>query len=213
MDAAPGSEEAKKIVEQGYDRVAHEYARLEGEVEWPRMKWLRMLLKTIPPGASVLDLGCGSGDPADIEIAKEHTVTGVDVSQTQVDLARKNVPDGTFIRADAGSVEFPPDSFDAVVSFYTLEHIPRKEHPGILRRINRWLKRDGHLLISIEAADYDDEFGEWLGVPMFLSCYDPETMKRLVAEAGFALIRSEIETQIENGNEIPFLWIYGRKTE
>ena len=67
----------KAMVEAGYDRVAHDYARLEGETKWPRMRWLRKLLNQLPPGSSVLDLGCGSGDPADIEVAKEHKITGV----------------------------------------------------------------------------------------------------------------------------------------
>ena len=113
----PKNQEIKKMVESGYDKVAHEYAKLEGEVEWPRMEWLSKLLQRLEPGASILDLGCGSGDPADIEISKRHKVTGVDISETQLRLARKNVPEGNFIHADVGLVEFPIGSFDAVVSF------------------------------------------------------------------------------------------------
>lgn len=187
----------KRVVEQGYDRVAHEYARLEGESEWPRMRWVRKLLKVLEPSSSVLDLGCGSGDPADVEISKEHKVTGIDISQTQINLARQNVPTGHFLHGDAGSVEFPPTSFDAVISFYTLEHIPREEHRTILRRIHNWLRDGGLLLISIEAGDFDDVMGEWLGVPMFISCFDPETMTRMVNEAGFELLETAIETQID----------------
>lgn len=104
------------------------------------MRWLGKLLSRLEPGSSVLDLGCGSGEPADVEIAKEHQVTGVDISQTQIDLAQRNVPTGHFLHGDAGSVEFPPGSFDAAVSFYTLEHIPRAEHEAVLRRICKWLR-------------------------------------------------------------------------
>ena len=67
------------------------------------------------------------------------------------------------------------------------------------------------MLISIEAGDYDDETGEWLGVPMFISCYEPETMRQMVNRAGFELLETEIETQIERDIEVPFLWIFGRK--
>lgn len=205
------NKDIKKIVERGYDKVAHEYAKLEGEQTWPRMKWLKRLLNQLEPGASVLDLGCGSGDPADMEIAKLQKVTGVDISETQIKLARENVPGGLFIHADAGSVDFPAGSFDAVVSFYTLEHIPREEHQTVLQRINDWLRKDGFVLLSLEAGEYDDEMGEWLGVPMFISCYDPETMKQMLIEAGFELLESAIETQLENDNEVPFLWLFGRK--
>jgi ubiquinone/menaquinone biosynthesis C-methylase UbiE len=211
MNNASGSNDPKRVVERGYDKVAHDYARLEGGTEWPRMRWLKKLLNGLEPGSSILDLGCGSGDPADIEIAKEHKVTGVDISQTQINLARQNVPAGHFIHGDAGSVEFPAASFDAVISFYTLEHIPREEHETILRRIHQWLLPSGLLLISMEAGDYEGFFGEWLGVPMFMSCFDPETMKRLINEAGFELLETAIETQVEQDHAVPYHWLLARK--
>jgi ubiquinone/menaquinone biosynthesis C-methylase UbiE len=211
VNSTSGSSDPKRVVERGYDQVAHDYARLEGESEWPRMRWLRKLLNRLEPGSSVLDLGCGSGKPADVEISKEHQVTGVDISQTQINLARQNVPTGHFLHGDAGSAEFPPSSFDAVVSFYTLEHIPREEHKTVLRHIYKWLRVGGLLLISMEAGDYDDVMGEWLGVPMFISCYDPDTMKQMVNEAGFELLETAIETQLEGVNDIPFLWVLGQK--
>jgi len=211
MSSKPDAVDPKQVVAQGYDKVAHEYARLEGDTEWPRMRWLTKVLDRLQPGASVLDLGCGSGDPADIAIAKTHRVTGVDISQTQIELARQNVPDGDFIHGDAGSVDFPPDSFDAVVSFYTLEHIPRREHRTILQRIYQWLRTGGLLLLAMEAGEYDDYMGEWLGVPMFISCFPPETIKEMVRETGFELLESAIESQAEQSHDVPFLWILAQK--
>jgi ubiquinone/menaquinone biosynthesis C-methylase UbiE len=211
MNSASGSNDPKRVVERGYDKVAHDYARLEGETEWPRMRWLKKLLNGLEPGSSILDLGCGSGDPADIEIAKEHKVTGVDISQTQINLARQNVPAGNYIHKDAGSVEFPAASFDAVISFYTLEHIPREEHETILRRIHHWLRPRGYLLIGHEAGEVEGVIGQWLNVPMYFSCFNPETVKQLVNKSGFEILETGIETQMEQGNEIPYLWLLARK--
>jgi ubiquinone/menaquinone biosynthesis C-methylase UbiE len=208
---AAGTGDAKRIVEAGYDRVAHDYARLEGESEWPRMRWLKRTLNELEPGSSVLDLGCGSGDPADIEIAREYKVTGVDISQAQIDLARGNVPTGSFIHGDAGSVEFPASSFDAVVSFYALEHIPREEHESILRRIHHWLRPGGFLLIGLEAGEAEGVISRWLDVPMYFSCFDPETVKQLVCKVGLEIVETRIETQVEQGTEIPYLWVLARK--
>jgi ubiquinone/menaquinone biosynthesis C-methylase UbiE len=205
--SAPSSHDPKRVVESGYDKVAHDYARLQGEAEWPRMRWLRRLLSELEPGSSVLDLGCGSGDPADIEIAREHQVTGVDISQAQINLACHNIPAGHFVHGDAGSVEFPAASFDAVVSFYTLEHIPREEHETILRRIHHWLRPGGLLLISLEAGEAEGVISRWWGVPMYFSCFDPETVEQLVNKAGFEIIETGIETQVEQGTVIPYLWL------
>jgi hypothetical protein len=61
----------------------------------------------------------------------------------------------------------------------------------------------GLLLISMEAGDYDDVMGEWLGVPMFISCHGPDTMKRMVDEAGFELLEITIETQLKGAPRYP----------
>lgn len=211
METERKHKETKKVVEDGYDKVAYEYAKLEGESEWPRMKWLNKVLEKLEHGSSILDLGCGSGDPADIEISREHKVTGIDISEKQITLARKNVPDGNFIHDDLGSVDFPSNSFEAVVSFYTLEHIPREEHKEIFLRINKWLKTKGYFLVSMEAGEYEGGVGEWLGVSMYFSSYDPETVRKMIADAGFEILVSAIETQIENGTKVPFLWVLSQK--
>ena len=135
----------------------------------------------------------------------------MDISAKQIDLARKNVPSGSFVHGDAGSVEFPAASFDAAVSFYTLEHIPREEHTTILGRIHGGLGAQGYLLLSMEAAEADAVVSEWLGVPMFFSCFGPETMKGMIREAGFEIIETAIETQAEQGTEIPYFWVLARK--
>ena len=98
-----------------------------------------------------------------------------------------------------------------MVSFYTLKHIPREDHKAVLRRICKWLRVGGFLLISMEAGDNEGVMGEWLSVPMLISCYDPETMKQMVNKAGFELLKNAIEIQLEGGNDIPYLWVFGQK--
>jgi ubiquinone/menaquinone biosynthesis C-methylase UbiE len=206
------SQDPKQIVEQGYDQVAAQYARLEDGDSWPRTRWLEKVLRDLPPGSSVLDLGCGSGDPAGILIAQQHRLTGVDLSREQIKRARRNVPSGTFLHADAASVHFPDASFDAVVSFYTLEHVPRAEHASLFGSIHRWLRPGGLLLLSLEEGESEGLVGEWLGVPMFFSCFDPETMVQMIRVAGFEILETAVETQIEQGTEIPFFWVLARRS-
>jgi cyclopropane fatty-acyl-phospholipid synthase-like methyltransferase len=201
----------KKIVENGYDQVASQYARLEDGESWPRMRWLPKLLHQLPHGSSVLDLGCGSGDPADILIAQRHRITGVDISREQVERARRNVPSGTFLHADAASVRFPEASFDAVVSFYTFEHIPRAEHAALLASVHSWLRPGGFLLLSLETEDVEGHLGEWLGVPMFFSSFGPEMVLRLIEDARFEILEIAVETQVEQSTEIPYLWVLAMK--
>jgi cyclopropane fatty-acyl-phospholipid synthase-like methyltransferase len=210
----PGEEherDSKRLVAAGYDQVADAYANLERDATWPRMHWLKQLLALLAPGSLVLDLGCGSGDPADITLAEQHQVTGVDISQAQIIKARQNVPSGTFFHADLGAITFSPNSFDAVVSFYTLEHLPREEHAAILGRIATWLRPGGYLLLGTEAAEHAGSVGTWLGVPMFFSSYDPATVQQLIREQGMTIQQTAMEPQTEQGQQITYLWVLAQK--
>jgi ubiquinone/menaquinone biosynthesis C-methylase UbiE len=63
--------------------------------------------------------------PATQRLAARFQVTGVDASAEQLRRARTAVPQAEFVRADFTALELEPESFDAVVSFYAFNHVPR----------------------------------------------------------------------------------------
>ena len=202
----------KRLVAAGYDELAGTYASLERPgLIWPRLPLLRKLLDRLRPGSKVLDLGCGNGVPALREIVRLHEGVGVDISRTQIALARANVPDAELLQADVMELDFPSGSFDAVVAFYLLDHLPREEHSLLLAKLNDWLKPDGVLLFSIEPRDEPAHVGDWLGRPMFFSHFDEGTTLGLVRDAGFDLLDSHLEMQIEGETEVEFLWVLARR--
>ena len=69
------------------------------------------------------------------------------------------------------------------------------------------------MLITSEEKEYDDETGMWLGVRIFLSNYGPDKMKTLVANAGFEIRESAIESQTEGGDEIRYQWIIAQSAQ
>ena len=70
-------------------------------------------------------------------LADGRTVTGVDISARQIELARAAVPGARFIHADMTGLDLPSDSLDAVVAYYSLTHVPRADLPGLLAAIHR----------------------------------------------------------------------------
>jgi ubiquinone/menaquinone biosynthesis C-methylase UbiE len=144
----------KDIVEQGYDRIGDEYERWSAKATDPaRERYLKVLLKHLPKGAQVLDLGCGSGALATRRLSERFQITGVELSSRMVELARRNVPSATFVRADMASVEFPPELFDGVCAFYSLTHLPQEELLALLRRVARWLKPGGLFVASMGSGE------------------------------------------------------------
>jgi cyclopropane fatty-acyl-phospholipid synthase-like methyltransferase len=135
-------------------------------------------------GEPVLDLGCGCGVPATAILAERFSVTGVDISPVQVERARRLVPAAQFLCQDMSQVEFPSESFMAIVSLLAIIHVPVEEQPGIFRKVSRWLRPGGHLLATVGARAWTGTEENWHGAPMYWSHADRETYLRWLAEAG-----------------------------
>ncbi|MBI3942356.1 MAG: class I SAM-dependent methyltransferase [Chloroflexi bacterium] len=176
----------KALVQRGYDRCAAAYEDARHGQANPE---LDLLLRRLADGAHVLDIGCGAGVPIAHTLAQRFQVTGIDISEEQIRRARRNVPEATFLHGDVMSMTFPPASFDAAVAFYSIFHLPREEHPELLRRIHGWLKPGGYLLATVtsvaEAAYTEDDF---FGATMYWSNYGLEDYKAILTEIGFNLL-------------------------
>ncbi len=199
----------KQLVEQGYDRIGQRYADdLGASRQDLRCRYVSYLANALPGGSDLLDLGCGAGTPTTKLLAKHFTVTGVDISQRQVERARFAVPGATFIRADIASLRLPRCSFDAVTAFFSIIHVPRDEQPDLLRSIAAWLRPNGMFVATMTARGKETDYDKsWLGAPMFWSGYDSDTNKRMVREAGLDIVSAD-ETQDRDGH---FLWLVARK--
>lgn len=197
-----------RLVGEGYD------ARVDTWESWvvrieddPRHEWAALLSSRLAPGARVLELGCGGGTRETQELAASFEVTGVDLSERQLERARSRAPGARFVHADLTSVEFEPESFDAVVSFYVFNHVPRELLAPLLARCRSWLSPGGWLLTAFGTTDQEAWTGEWLGAPTFFSSFPPATNSQLVRDAGFAIDRDEVVTIIEPEGPVQFQWI------
>jgi SAM-dependent methyltransferase len=202
-------------VRRGYDAIADRYAEWAASFESPAMRWVEKLEERLPEGSRVLDLGCGGGGPATRALAARHELVGVDISERQLERARRLVPEARFLRADATEVAFEPESFDAVVSLFMLGHVPRAKQRPLLERICGWLAPGGRLLVTLGTAKADDEVeADWLGAPMFFASYDEEWNRRAVESAGFVLEEARVVPFEEPGHGlVRFMWVLARKPE
>lgn len=203
----------KEIVAQGYDRIAKRYAEWSPGVRVEeRERYTAMLLDSLPEGADILEIGCGSGVPTTQRLARRFQVTGVDLSAQQIKLARQHMPEATFIHADMTALNFPSASFDGVAAFYAITHVPREQHEGLLRSIARWLRPGGLFMASMGVGPMEGEVEEdWLGAPMYFSHFDGQTNRELVERAGLEIETANVEVADEDGTDVSFLWLLARK--
>src|ERR1700730_7776597 len=99
------------------------------------------LLRDLPPGALVLDLGCGAGS---FDSAGAHYTT------VRTDLEPNSVPVCNFVQDYAASLPSAARCFDLVVSNHSLEHV--ENFPGALEEIGRVLKPTGSLYVAVPDA-------------------------------------------------------------
>jgi ubiquinone/menaquinone biosynthesis C-methylase UbiE len=200
------------IVRAGYDAMGDAYLRWRAHDD-PGWRFLDRMDAELAARSLVLDLGCGPGVPA-AALAPRHRVAGVDISSAQLRIARRTAPAAMLVQGNAARLPFADRSFDAAIALYALIHIPRALHADALGELARVLRPDAPVVLTMSAADepFEGVEDDWLGVPMYWSGFDAVTNRRLVASSGFDIEADEIATEIEDDEEVRFLWIVARRS-
>ncbi|MGI6009846.1 MAG: class I SAM-dependent methyltransferase [Methanomethylophilus sp.] len=106
----------------------------------------------ITPGERVLELGCGNGKTARALADAGAEVTGVDFSPSAIAECKKLLGDRAgFVEADIRELPFGDSSFDKVVAFHVLEHLPDEDVPDAIKEIHRVLIPHGLLCLRLFA--------------------------------------------------------------
>ncbi len=121
---------------------------------WHRYHYVRSLVAS----KRVLDVACGEGYGSALLARSALTVTGVDIAAEAVRHATVTYADAQnlkFVEASCTKLPFADATFDAVVSFETIEHIAA--HDAFLDEVKRVLAPNGLFIISSpNKAEYSD---------------------------------------------------------
>ena len=175
-----------EVVRRGYDELSCRY-RADDAEPGRYAPWIAELLSLLDDHSRVLDVGCGAGVPVARDLtAAGHQVTGVDLSDVQVERARRLVPAARFVRADITELHWPANSFDAVIALYSVIHVPLVAQPVLLGSFADWLVPDGWPLLTAGWTAWTGLQDSWLGgdTPMWWSHADVATYERWLTEAG-----------------------------
>lgn len=129
-----------------YDQIGLNFSATRGKLSSEVIS----LLPKLEKNATVLDLGCGNGVLLS-GLPKDINYTGIDISSSLVNIAKKLYPDNNFVLADLldQSIWNKLDQYDFIVALAVFHHLPSSEdHTKLLQNIKQHLKPGGIILIS-----------------------------------------------------------------
>jgi SAM-dependent methyltransferase len=138
----------------------------------------------LPPRPRILDAGCGSGRNM-VDLARYGTVTGVELSDTSVELARARGC-GEVVAGSVLEMPFADDSFELAASLDVIEHL--EDDLAALSELRRTVAPGGALLITVPAYQW-----LWSGhdeINHHHRRYTRRSLQRVGEQAGWQQVRT-----------------------
>ncbi|MFE0028273.1 class I SAM-dependent DNA methyltransferase [Amycolatopsis sp. NPDC059021] len=149
--------------------------------------WLERFASMLAPGATVLDIGCGSGEPIARHLTgRGHRVTGVDSSPEMIALFRSNLPGASAEVADMRSLHLGPE-FGGLVAWDSFFHLTPREQ-RLMFPVFREHAAPGAPLLFTSGTAFGESIGTLEGEPLYHASLDPGEYRRLLARAGFDVV-------------------------
>jgi SAM-dependent methyltransferase len=173
---------------------------------------VKALIRVMPKGLDLLDLGCGTGQPSTKMLAGHFNVTGVDFSVEAIARAKENITNAYFLQEDITKINFPPASFDVITAFYSIFHIPRRQQPGVIQKLAVLLRPGGIVVATMGIRSIKALFDhDWMGTQMYWSSFDSRKNLECLKRAGLRILSAREVREEVFGKSNTFLWVTAQK--
>ena len=182
---------AEKII-QIYQKYGRDWTQLRGDHLYEKV-WLDRFLALLPcTDANVLDLGCGSGNPiAAYLIENGCQVTGIDRSDSMLDMARENFTEQTWINADIRQFHLD-QQFDGILAWDSFFHLTPDDQRNMFALFSRHAKPEAALMFT-SGPSHGEAIGEMFGEALYHASLDAEEYRALLAQYGFDVVKMVVE--------------------
>ena len=190
---------AKEIVGL-YERHAGAFDEARGRTLF-EAPWLERFLALLAPGASVLDIGCGSAEPiARYLIENGFAVSGVDSSPSLVGLCRARFPDRDWQVADMRALALGR-KFDGLLAWDSFFHLTPEDQRGMFA-VFRAHAAAGAALMFTSGPSHGEAIGSFGGESLYHGSLAPSEYRALLAENGFDVVAHKAEDPDCGGHTI-----------
>jgi ubiquinone/menaquinone biosynthesis C-methylase UbiE len=205
---------------QWYDEHAEQYA--EAGAVYFDLNHIQTFSKLLSDSAKVLDAGCGPGRDADLLSKQGFKVTGLDLSEGLLKVARRKFPAIDFVQGNFLHLPFEDSSFDGIWSNTSLLHLETVDDvKKALSEMHRVLRPNGVLHVVVKAQTGEHKTAvvsdKLSGHERFFQYFTARELTGLIEDSHFALISSkeysELETIPHGRPEVRLIWCLARKVE
>lgn len=157
-------------------------------------KWLDKFSRFLPADATVLDAGCGAGEPISRYLAeKGFRLTGVDQSPAMIDICTRRMPEQSWLVMDMCELSLD-QRFDGIVAWDSFFHLNQDEQRSTLRLFAQHLRPAGALLLTV-GHKAGEVLGKVHGEPVYHSSLSPEEYTQILNSEGFSNVELAIKDQ------------------
>lgn len=170
-----------------YERHARAWDEVRQALTGEERPHFDALVADLSPGASILDLGCGSGVPvARFLIERGLAVTGVDSSGALIALCSERFPAAKWIAADMRALSLGR-RFDAVLAWHSFFHLSPNDQRAMFPVFARHAA-PGALLVFTSGDEEGVAIGEWQGEPLYHASLSQQEYRELLTDNGFEVL-------------------------
>jgi ubiquinone/menaquinone biosynthesis C-methylase UbiE len=120
----------------------------------------------IEPGQDVFEIGCGTGSLAALMVERGARVTGIDISEPMLAVARDSAPDAEFLHMTATEIDkLGSERFDRIAATLSLSELSEDEQAYVLQAALNLLRPGGKLIVADEVTP--DSW--WQRVPFYVA--------------------------------------------
>jgi 2-polyprenyl-3-methyl-5-hydroxy-6-metoxy-1,4-benzoquinol methylase len=201
-----------------YNKIAKDWQNDHQSDDW----WFEgtgKFVSKFKKGDSILDVGCAGGIKSKFLIDNGLKVTGIDFSENFIEIAKKDVLEGTFLVLDVYDIDRLKGEFDGVFMQAVLLHIPKQEVEELLKKILSKLKKGGYLYVAVkekkeeggvdEELRKEDDYG--YEYERFFSYFTLEEIKTYFKNLGLEVIYENYAPPSRTTRKTNWIQVIGKK--